>query len=103
MSKNILTGLLLDEDSSLTLSDLSHACCVQTEWIIELVDEGILMPDGNESSHWRFSGPSLHRAQTVLHLQQDLEINIAGAALALELMDEIEVLRTRLYVLERSD
>ncbi len=99
--EEILTGLLLDEESTLTLGELSCACTVHAEWIIELVDEGILEPTGDDIAHWRFSGPCLHRAHTTMRLQRDLEINLAGAALVLDLMDEIETLRSRLHVLER--
>ena len=102
MRKDILIGLLLDDESSLTLDELSRACLMRTEWIVELVDEGILEPGSSEASHWCFPGPSLHRARTVMHLQQDLGINLAGAALVLDLMDEIEGLRARLRVLDRE-
>jgi len=101
MRKDILTGLLLDEESSLTLGELSRACMMHAEWIVELVDEGILEPGGNDASHWCFPGSSLQRARRVMHLQQDLGINLAGAALVLDLMDEIEELRTRLRVMEQ--
>lgn len=101
MSKDILTGLLLDEECSLTLIDLSHACSMHTEWIVELVDEGILTPTGPETDHWLFSGYSLQRARTVRHLQRDLGVNVAGAALILDLMGELEELRLRLSLLEQ--
>lgn len=101
MSKDILTGLLLDEECSLTLGELSCACGVHAEWVVELVDEGILEPIGHDAARWRFSGPSLHRARTVRRLQRDLGVNLAGAALVLDLMDEIESLRAHLCVLER--
>ncbi len=103
MGKDILTGMVLDEEISLTLDELSRACMVQTEWIVELVEEAILDPTGRDIAHWHFSGPCLHRTRTVRRLQQDLGINIAGAALVLDLMEEIESLRTRLYVLEHGD
>jgi len=102
MKENILTGLLLNEESTLTLSELSRACTTHAEWIVALVDEGILEPFGNDAANWRFSGPSLHRARTVRRLQRDLGINMAGAALVLDLMDEIEDMRARLQVLERD-
>jgi chaperone modulatory protein CbpM len=102
MNKEILTGLLLDEECSLTLSELSRGCRVHAEWIVELVDEGVLEPTG-DATHWCFSGPSLHRARTVRRLQQDLGINIAGAALVLDMLDEIEGLRARLRILEQGD
>jgi chaperone modulatory protein CbpM len=87
---------LLEEQTQLTLADLCHACVVREEQIIELVDAGVLEPQGREPAHWRFGGASLHRARTALRLQRDLDIDLAGAALALELLDEIESLRTRL-------
>lgn len=100
MRNDILTGLLLDDDCSLTLSELSRACMVHAEWVIELVNEGILEPRGGDALHWRFSGPSLQRAFTVMRLQRDLGINLAGAALVLDLMDELGELRARLQRLD---
>lgn len=89
-----LAGLLLDEECTLTLGELCRACMVSAEWIVELVDEGILEPAGQDIAHWRFSGPSLQRALIVMRLQRDLAINLAGAALVLDLMEEIETLRS---------
>lgn len=102
IKKEILTGLLLDEEATLTLGELSRACTVHAEWIIELVDEGILEPTGDDIAHWCFSGPSLHRARTTMRLQRDLDINLAGAALVLDLIDEVETLRSRLHALNQE-
>ena len=101
-TRQILSGLLLDEECSMTLGELSRACTVHAEWIVELVDEGILEPNGGDPGHWRFSGPSLLRAQAVMRLQQDLGVNLAGAALVLDLLDEIQTLRTRLQTIDRE-
>jgi len=97
----ILTGVLLDEENTVTLSELCRACAVHAEWIMELVDEGVLEPvTPPDSGQWHFPAVSLQRALTIRHLQQDLGINLAGAALVMELMDEIHSLRTRLRVVE---
>ena len=96
MTSKTLTGILLDEQVELSLSDLCHACSTSTEWVVELVNEGVLEPIGHEQAHWRFSGPSLLRARAAMRLQQDLQINLAGVALALDLMEEIEAMRERL-------
>ena len=96
MTRKILTGTLLDDHMYLSLAEISDACSTRSEWIIELIEEGILEPSGTERSHWQFSGCSLSRAQTARRLQNDLELNLAGVALALDLMDEIETLRSRL-------
>jgi chaperone modulatory protein CbpM len=100
MKQKTLTGILLDERAELSLKELSWACSSSTEWIIELVDEGVLEPMGHEQAHWRFSGTSLPKARTATRLQADLKINLAGVALALDLMEEIEKMRERLRRLE---
>ena len=93
-----LTGLILDEDSVFTLTELSNACSMQTEYVIEMVEQGIVEPleEQCEQLHWTFSGRSLVRARKARRLQQDLGINLAGAALVLDMMEELEQLRERL-------
>jgi len=92
----VISGLVVDHEHPLTLAELSRACCMHAEWVIELVDEGILEPAHRDHQRLQFSGGSLRRALVVRRLQQDLGINLAGAALALDLMDEMETLRARL-------
>ena len=88
----------MDEDCLFTLDEISHACSVRTEYIIELVDEGIVEPMGQhrEQQQWSFTGKSLLRARKARQLQHDLGINLAGAAVVLDMMEEIERLRERL-------
>lgn len=95
-----LSGIILEEQTELTLADISRTCSVHAEYIIELVDEGVLAPLGREPILWRFTGGHLQRVTVALRLQRDLGINLAGVALVLQLLDEIEVLRTRLSVIE---
>ena len=91
-----LAGIVLDEQAELTLSELCRACAAQAERIIELVEEGMLEPIGPEPARWRFTAVHLRRARVAVRLQRDLGLNLAGAALALQLLDEVEVLRARL-------
>jgi len=103
MAQTILNGILLDEHTELTLNDLCRACSSPAEWIIELVSEGILEPISYQQTQWRFTGVSLQKAQTAVRLQRDLGINIAGIALALELLDENKSLQARLSCFELND
>jgi chaperone modulatory protein CbpM len=100
MTEYIQNDQLLDEVSIFTLTDISCACYQQVEWVIELVDEGIIEPCEVETTEMCFSGHSFQRALIVKRLQQDLSVNLAGAALALELIDEIKDLRTQLSLLQ---
>ncbi|MGZ4981556.1 MAG: chaperone modulator CbpM [Methylobacter sp.] len=92
------TGTVI-EDDSLTLEQLCHACDVHAEWVISLVEESIIEPQGDEIQVWRFSGASLVRVRSALRLQRDLGLNLAGIALALDLMEELEDLRSRLKIM----
>ncbi len=93
---DILSGYIIENETRLTMRQLCDACAVRAEYIIELVDEGFIEPSGIEKSHWCFSGVSIQRVQKARRLQQDLGVNPAGVALAIDLFDEIERLRARL-------
>lgn len=90
------TICILEEQNQLTVDDLCRACAVPAGRIIDLVDIGVLEHQGGEPAHWSFDGASLQRARMVFQLQRDFDIDLAGAALALELLDEIATLRARL-------
>lgn len=93
-------GLVPEEPAELTLVEVCRVCAVQTDFIVELVAEGVLVPDGQDPQGWRFTYAHVRRVRVASHLQHDLGVNTAGAALALELLEEIEALRARLEALE---
>lgn len=90
------SAIILEEQTDLSISEVCQACAVRVETIVELVDEGILSPVGREPHRWRFTGIHLRRATVAIRLQRDLGVNLAGAALALQLLDELEALQARL-------
>ena len=94
-----LSAIILEEQTELTLSEVCRACAVQAEFIVDLVEEGVLVPVGREPHRWRFTGVHLRRATVAVRLQRDLGVNIAGAALALQLLDEVERLKAQIRVM----
>jgi len=84
-----LSGQVLEEFDMVTLDDLCRSCTIEIETVTLLVAEGILDPVGGDVEHWQFTVGSLRRVKTAIHLQRDLGVNLAGAALALELLDRI--------------
>ena len=87
--EKVLVGEVLEETYLVSLAELCRSCTVETETVTTLVTEGILDPSGKDVEHWCFTVGSLKRVKTVIHLQRDLGVNLAGAALALELLDRI--------------
>lgn len=89
--------------TQVSMADLCRICGSSADWIIELVDEGILEPDGRAHSSWRFQSSSITVVQKVQRLQSDLRINIPGVAVVLSLSDENAKLKQRLKQLEHSE
>ena len=85
-----LSGVILDRHTSFTLVEFCQACGVTTELVVEMVQEGVIEPEGARRRDWRFHGEALVRAQRALRLVDDLQVNWPGAALALDLLEELE-------------
>ncbi|HED17795.1 MAG TPA: MerR family transcriptional regulator [Gammaproteobacteria bacterium] len=96
-SISILSCEPIDLEQPKTLVQLCREYTVHAEWIVSLVDEGILSPQGEKQEQWLFPGNSCYRISVVVRLQRDLGVNLAGAALALDLLEELQILRQRLH------
>jgi len=89
-------GHLIEDNAELTLVELCRASGASEQQLTLWVYEGAFEPRGTAPQEWRFSGTALRRAATAQRLMQDLEINAAGIALVLDLLEEIEGLRGQL-------
>lgn len=102
MAENELSKIsveLIDEQATFTLAELCRCFGIEAEFIEELVEQGILEPAGRRGRNWHFPSSSLQRTRITLHLQRDLGVNLAGAALALDLLERIEELDAKLQVM----
>lgn len=82
----------------LTLSELCHFCDADDAWVVDLVDHGVLEPDGRSIEDWTFRAVHIARAKKARRLYLDLGINIEGIALILELLEERDTLRRQLVL-----
>jgi len=96
----LLSGEIFEEEIELSLADLCRACQLPAERVFELVQEGVIEPVGRDPARWRFQAISVRRVRCAQRLEQDLGVNVAGAALAIDLLEELQQLRTRLRRLE---
>ncbi len=90
------TEEILEQSAEVTLADLTRSCRVHAEWVLELVQEGVLEPVQRGGPQWRFAATSVVRVRKAQRLQRDLGVNLPGIALALELLDRIDALEARL-------
>ena len=87
---------ILEDSDEITLAELSRTCRIHAEWVVELVEEGVVEPLQSGRSQWRFSSASIVRVQKAQRLHRDLGLNMPGVALALQLLDRIEELEAHL-------
>jgi len=92
---DVLIGALL-EDACLTLDELSRACAVPPDWVVEHVREGLLPVPGESPAAWRFSSRDLARARQMLRFERDFDAVPELAALVADLLAELDEMRARL-------
>ena len=93
-----IEGSIVEHDVHMTMVELAQAAQTPEDLIMAWVSEGVLSPAGASPEDWRFSGNSLQRAKTAARLMHDLELNLPGVALALNLLEELDQLRSQLHL-----
>ena len=92
---------IVTAETACTLEELCLSCNVEPDWIAALVEIGAIEPIGESRSNWIFAEVNVVRVAKAKRLERDLGLNTPGVALALELLDEIEELRSRLALQHR--
>ncbi len=89
------------EESPVTLEELCEICNISAEIVHELIAYEIVHPRLSSQQEMLFELLDLQRAKTAIRLQHDLEVNLAGVAVVLDLLNELEELRTCMKFLQR--
>jgi chaperone modulatory protein CbpM len=78
-------GEVLDEDAALSIKEVCEACGIDAAWLDELMAHGAIT---------HVSAASITRIRKARRLERDFELNPPAVALVLELLDQIERLRS---------
>jgi chaperone modulatory protein CbpM len=97
----IFEGVPLDESVWIAVGDLCAWLRVEPHWVVSLVDAGVLEPRGTAPEAWTFAASDVVRARAVARLVHDLRVNLEGAAVILDLVEERRQLERRIALLER--
>jgi chaperone modulatory protein CbpM len=101
-SDDTVEGQMLDETVWLEFAEFCTSLHVEQSWVVELVDSGLIEPRGVEPQAWRFPASALSRVRSTVRLVNDLGVNLAGAAVILDLLEERRQLLARLRQLEHA-
>jgi|SRR5581483_1496900 len=96
-----LQAHLLDDGDWIGASEICQLCRIELTTVVELADLGVISPRGYVPEQWQFPASELSRLRTAGRLMRDLGLNVSGAALAVELLEEQHHLERRLRRLER--
>jgi chaperone modulatory protein CbpM len=86
----------MSEDDALTLEELCAACALEREWIVLRVREGLIPATEVGAAEWRFSTTTLARVRRMRDLERTYDAAPELAALAADMLEEIDRLRARL-------
>ncbi|UVE17254.1 chaperone modulatory protein CbpM [Pseudomonas sp. LS44] len=75
------------------LQEFCQCAELSTDYVYEIVEHGIVEPRGRLPEEWLFDAAALAIAKRAARMRRDLDIEWAGIALALNLLDELEQLR----------
>lgn len=93
----MITGILMDETSSLSLIEVCQQYNIPEAWLLELIEHGFFHEHVTEIDQ-----QTLARLQSARRLQADLDLNIAGLVLVMELLDELKQMRQVASLLEKQ-
>jgi chaperone modulatory protein CbpM len=89
------------ESTYLRFSEVCLQTGVNEETVFEIIEHGIIEPIGSTPEEWLFTPTMLTVTKKAIRLHQDLKVDWAGIALAIDLLEEVEQLREQNRYLQR--
>lgn len=83
----------IDKTMKISVEEFCQTVDMPKEFLIEIVEHGIIEPQGKSSENWVFDQELLPVVKSAVRLKRDLGIDWTGIALALDLIRELEELR----------
>ena len=89
------TSTALGAAHPLAAGELAHACGARIEWVVQLVEVGIIASraPAERPDDWRVHGADLQCALEARRLERDFGVGLEAAALILDLEHEVRRLK----------
>jgi len=85
-----------NDDAVFTLEELCSVCALEREWLVLRVREGLIPATEVGASEWRFTRATLARVRRMRDIERTYDAAPELAALAADMLEEIDQLRARL-------
>jgi chaperone modulatory protein CbpM len=100
-ASEILEARVLGESDWIAAGEICELCRIDLAAVMELAALGVVTPRETRPGQWHVPATALPRLRIAARLMRDLDINVSGAALALQLLEAHRDLERRLRHLER--
>lgn len=87
------TPHLIDESTRYRMDQFCEVCGVHHSVVNELVREGVIHPENDQGDSLVFSYRAVKRFKRAYRLQRDLDLNMSGVVVSVDLLEEIDRLK----------
>ncbi len=100
-SSELISVEILSDDLHLSMQEVCQRCGLDSTELQQLVAYGLVTPVAHSETQWRFSAASLQLLTRAARMQRDFELDAAGLAMALSLLDELQCSRRQVEKLSQ--
>lgn len=100
--REIITGVLINGSQTWSFTEVCQHCHVSQQLLMDLLEHGLL---GNLSSDYEnitFDHAMLSKVRAAYRLHHDLEMDLQGVLMVLDLLEDMEKMRNELDILRRN-
>lgn len=102
MSKDtVFTTVVVTENTTFSLTEVCEHFHIPRDLLAEIIDQGLLANQTTDLDKIMLDQQALHRLEIAFRLHRDLDLNLPGVALALELLEQMDKMRDELEILRR--
>lgn len=100
---SVETIVAISSEHPIAAHELAHACGASIEWVVQLVEVGIVEtpPAASPPDAWHFYSTDLQNALEARRLERDFGVGLDAAALILDLQHEVRRLKAALLAQRR--
>ena len=98
-SYTVTTTVAVNSAHPLAIDELAHACGADVDWVVQLVEVGIIcgLDTSTPPGNWQFESADLQCALEARRLERDFGMGLDAAALILDLQHEVRRLRAAMH------
>lgn len=100
-TETILTAVLVEDTTTFSFVEVCQKYHIPKELLREMIEQGFFDIQSSAEEQLSLDQQALRRMEAAFRLHRDLGINLPGVALALDLLEELEKMRSELDILRK--